>query len=117
MISDSKWLARVSVALLVCVGAVSPAVAQRRPASAGGSQASAEDPPAPVAPAVISRGENGRVVVRATRLAQPLKIDGRLDEAVYSTVPAITDFIVMCRKIPASIPTFGNCGAISSKNS
>ncbi len=93
MISDSKWLARVSVALLVCVGAVSPAVAQRRPASAGGSQASVEDPPAPVAPAVISRGENGRVVVRATRLAQPLKIDGRLDEAVYSTVPAITDFI------------------------
>ena len=93
MISGSKWLARVSVALLVCVGVVSPAVAQRRPASAVGSQASVEDPPAPVAPAVISRGENGRVVVRATRLAQPLKIDGRLDEAVYSTVPAITDFI------------------------
>ena len=93
MIPGSNWLARVSVALLVCVGVVSPAVAQRRPAPAGGSQTSAEDPPAPVEPAVISRGENGRVVVRATRLAQPLKIDGRLDEVVYSTVPAITDFI------------------------
>ncbi|MGC4084914.1 MAG: hypothetical protein QM736_23065 [Vicinamibacterales bacterium] len=32
-------------------------------------------------PAVISRGENGRMVVRATRLTQPLRVDGRLDEA------------------------------------
>jgi hypothetical protein len=42
---------------------------------------------------VISRGANGRVVVRATRLTEPLRIDGRLDEAVYADVPPISDFI------------------------
>ena len=40
----------------------------------------APDPPAPVAPEVIVRGDNGRVVVRATKLAVPLTIDGVLDE-------------------------------------
>jgi hypothetical protein len=33
--------------------------------------------------------------VRAIRLAQPLAIDGRLDEAVYASVPPISDFIQM----------------------
>ena len=51
------------------------------------------DPPAPVAPEVVSRSENGRVVVRAVRVVEPLRVDGRLDEAVYQTVPAISDFI------------------------
>ena len=51
------------------------------------------DPPAPVAPAVISRGENGRVVVRATQLKEPLRIDGKLDEEAYRAVPSIGDFI------------------------
>ena len=51
------------------------------------------DPPAPLTPEVISRGENGRVVVRATQLAQPLRIDGRLDEEVYGTVPSIGGLI------------------------
>ncbi len=93
MIPGSNWLARVGVALLACVCLVSPAAAQRRPAPAGGSQAAEEDPPPPVPPAVISRGANGRMVVRATRLTQPLRVDGRLDEAIYASVPAITDFI------------------------
>ncbi len=93
MIPGSYWLARVGIALLACVCVVSPAVAQRRPTS-GGSQASAEhDPPPPVFPEVISRGDNGRMVVRATRLTQPLRVDGRLDDAVYASVPAISGFI------------------------
>jgi hypothetical protein len=51
------------------------------------------DPPAPVPPEVISRGENGRIVVRAVRLDQPMRIDGRLDEEPYQSIPPITDFI------------------------
>ena len=52
----------------------------------------ADNPPPPVAPEVINR-VGGRATVRAVKLTEPLKIDGRLDETVYRTVPAITDFI------------------------
>ena len=44
-------------------------------------------------PAVFSRAEDGGVVVRATRIADSLRIDGRLDEEVYQTVPAISSFV------------------------
>jgi hypothetical protein len=44
-------------------------------------------------PAVFARSADGAVVVRATRAEAPLRIDGRLDEAVYQTVPAISGFV------------------------
>ena len=50
-------------------------------------------PPAPVAPETISRDAEGRATVRAVRLSQGLRIDGILDEAHYTTVPAMSDFI------------------------
>ena len=49
-------------------------------------------PPVPVAPDVVSRDPAGRVTIRAERLGQPLRLDGRLDEAVYSSTPPISDF-------------------------
>jgi hypothetical protein len=49
--------------------------------------------PAPVPPEVVSRDPSGRVTVRVVRLSAPLRIDGRLDEPLYSTVPPISDFI------------------------
>ncbi|PYR27393.1 MAG: hypothetical protein DMF92_16350, partial [Acidobacteria bacterium] len=52
-----------------------------------------DGPPPPVPPAVISRDESGRVTIRAVRLTAPLRVDGRLDESVYASVPPITDFI------------------------
>ena len=55
--------------------------------------ARAQQPPAPVAPAVISRNEAKQATVRAVKLAEPLRIDGRLDEVVYSATLPITDFI------------------------
>ncbi len=51
------------------------------------------DPPVPVAPAVINRDAAGRATIRATRLAAPLRIDGKLDEEVYRTTEAISGFI------------------------
>ena len=52
--------------------------------------------PAPVPPATIVRGAEGQVTVRATRLTEltgPLTLDGRLEEDVYTAVPAFGDFI------------------------
>ena len=50
-------------------------------------------PPPPRAPEVIARDALGRATVRAVKLATGLRVDGRLDEPVYRTVPAITDFV------------------------
>ena len=52
-----------------------------------------DGPPAPVAPAVMTRDEQGRATVRAIRLDDGLRLDGVLDEPIYETVPAITGFI------------------------
>ena len=48
-----------------------------------------------MAPSVISRDAEGRATVRAVRLSTPLKLDGQLDEAVYTTTPSFTDFFQM----------------------
>jgi hypothetical protein len=45
------------------------------------------------APAVVTRDADGRIVVRATRITESIVVDGRLDEAAYSTIEAITDFV------------------------
>ncbi|MGE3507614.1 MAG: DUF5916 domain-containing protein, partial [Vicinamibacterales bacterium] len=50
-------------------------------------------PPPPVAPATISRDSSGRATLRATRLTAPLRIDGILDEPMYESVQAMSDFI------------------------
>lgn len=93
MRSVFRCLLRPACFALALSSSVLPSAAQGRPGQAPPAAVNNEDPPAPVAPAVISRGENGRIVVRATRITQPLRIDGRLDEAIYSQVPAISDFI------------------------
>ena len=52
-----------------------------------------DGPPAPVFPEVMTRDEAGRATVRAFRLTEELQFDGALDEAVYRSIPPITDFI------------------------
>jgi hypothetical protein len=52
-----------------------------------------DGPPPPLPPAVIARDGSGRVTVRAVRLTTPLQIDGHLDEAIYSTVPPMSEFV------------------------
>ena len=54
-------------------------------APAAAQQATVIDrPPAPVAPAVVSRVSAGQATVRAIKLSAPLTLDGVLDEAVYA---------------------------------
>jgi hypothetical protein len=86
---------------LVCIGlGASRASAQNAsPSQSEAAEAAAEapvetgGPPAPVPPAVIVRDEEGHATLRAVPLNSPIRIDGTLDEAVYETVPAISDFI------------------------
>ena len=52
-----------------------------------------DGPPPPQPPDMVSRDEAGRVTLRAVRLLEPVVVDGRLDDAVYHRVPAVTNFI------------------------
>ena len=80
-------------------GAAGRQPGQERPDPAGGSGlgigllATLDGPPPPAPPAVLARDAEGRVTGRAVRLDQPLRLDGRLDDAVYARVPAMTGFI------------------------
>src|SRR5947207_2134502 len=66
-----------------------------------------DGPPAPVPPEVISRDATGRATIRAVRLTEPLKIDGRLDERVYQDVAPLSGFIQHqpLENTPATEPT------------
>ena len=50
-------------------------------------------PPAPAAGEAVSRDADGRVTLRAFRLAEPLTVDGVLDDPVYDQVPAAEGFL------------------------
>ena len=52
-----------------------------------------DGPPPPNPPAVITRDERGRATIRAIKLTEGIRLDGQLDEQVYRTVPAVTDFV------------------------
>src|SRR3712207_1051788 len=86
MKSTPASTARWPLAPLVCVLAfimTGPVAAQ----NAGENTKSSTGTP------VWSRDAEGRVIVRATRILERIAIDGRLDEAAYRDVPAITEFI------------------------
>ncbi|HSF14227.1 MAG TPA: DUF5916 domain-containing protein [Vicinamibacteria bacterium] len=50
-------------------------------------------PPPPEPPAVLSRDDRGRVTIRATRIAEPIVLDGKLDELLYRQVPPVNGFV------------------------
>src|SRR5262245_46981695 len=84
----SRRLAIFCLTLLWAAPAVAdPQGPRRQPSDVDG-------PGPPVAPAVITRDENGGATLRAVRIDKPLKIDGHLDEEVYSTVPGAGGFIM-----------------------
>ena len=68
-----------------------PGAGQQHAALAGGP--TIQGPPPPVPPEVIRRDAAGRATVRVARLAQPLALDGRLDEAVYGQVAPFSEFV------------------------
>ena len=94
----------LSAAAVLIVWAAAAAHAGQAPANpAGPSTAAAptgselpfaiDGPPPPALPERIARDESGRATIRAIRLVEPLRLDGRLDEAVYGEERAVSDFI------------------------
>src|SRR3954470_16761650 len=59
----------------------------------GADPAAIDDPPAPLPPAMVTRDDRGRATLRAVRVQTPPHIDGRLDDEVYATIPAVGGFI------------------------
>jgi len=47
----------------------------------------------PTPPQVIARDVDGNVSVRATRIREPIVLDGRLDDPYYTEIPAMDGFI------------------------
>ena len=54
-----------------------------------------DGPSAPAPPETIARDAEGRATVRAVRAPTPMRIDGTLDEALYTTAHAASQFIQM----------------------
>jgi hypothetical protein len=75
-------------AFIVCSAAIASAqLAPARGATPPG------DRPATAATALVSRDAGGHATVRAIRVTTPLRIDGRLDEAVYEATEPIGGFL------------------------
>jgi len=79
------------LALLLIAGgaAAQPAGAPQPPVAPG------DDPPAPTLPDTITRDTEGRATVMAVRVPTPMRIDGVLDEALYTTARPASNFIQM----------------------
>jgi TolB-like protein len=58
-----------------------------------GARTIIDGPAPPALPAMVARNARGQATMRATRITQPIALDGRLDERVYATVPSVGDFI------------------------
>ena len=72
------------------VGAQTEARPARQPAAPPAAAAATQ---AGQVPQVFSRDAAGKTTLHAVRITTPLKLDGKLDEAVYRDVPAIDQFI------------------------
>ncbi len=73
-----KGLIRAGGMLLLLIGLfATPAAAQEPPAS----------------PEAVTRDAQGHATLRTTRLTAPLTFDGRLDDPIYSSVPAASGFV------------------------
>lgn len=83
----------LAVALTAVVCLAAPAGAQLPPAADRGALDFVDAPAAPLPPATINRDQSRRATLRAVRVDGPLRLDGRLDEEVYRTVPPAGGFI------------------------
>jgi len=94
-------LRQTACALILALGLTPAAAGQDLPLP------SAAGPPPPIAPATVTRDDEGRATVRAVRITQPLRLDGQLDEEVYTTVRAIDGFVQQLPReaVPPTEPT------------
>ena len=77
---------------VLLVAAPAPLAAQnRQPADQSGVRI--DGPPPPVPPETVTRDADGRATMRAVRLAEPLRVDGALAEAVYEQTRPVSRLI------------------------
>ena len=90
-------LRRIALAAAVTHAAAPAAARPQAPADSADPDLPAavviQGPPPPRAPEVVARDAEGRMTLRAVRLAVPLDVDGVLDERFYRDVPALSDFV------------------------
>ena len=83
-------------AVMFVAGVMTPVdAAETQQAAVGGVAAvgTSAEPLTPIAPETVTRDDAGRVVVRAIRLTSPIRVDGKLDEAVYGAEHPISGFL------------------------
>ena len=61
-----------------------------------------DGPPPPELPEMLARDASGKVTVRAIKLKQPLKVDGKLDESVYQEYQPFGGFVQVVPKYGAT---------------
>ena len=92
-----RSIAASPVAAILCTASVLLAcptgVDAQAPVSSESNGVTIEGPPPSTAPDVINRDDEGRVTLRAVRTAEPLRIDGELNEAFYRNTAPISNFI------------------------
>jgi uncharacterized protein DUF5916/cellulose/xylan binding protein with CBM9 domain len=83
---------------MVCLslGLTAAVQAQSDPSTAlKAGPVSYEGPAPPQPPATIARDDQGRMTIRAVPVSSPLRIDGQIDEAAYTSAEPFSDFIQM----------------------
>ncbi len=98
MIRRTPRQVRLSVALLVVFCRAAAAQSTDSPGEPQAPQAlelpaSYAGPAVPRPPNTLSRDSAGRATLRAVPLVEPLRVDGNLDEGIYSEHLPITDFL------------------------
>jgi hypothetical protein len=102
----------VAIAAMALFAATAAAQTDPTPAPAGAglpvvNGVTINGPAPPAAPATIARDGQGRVTLRAMRVTEPMRIDGKLDEAPYERTPPMGGFVQTDprRGEPATEPT------------
>jgi hypothetical protein len=81
------------ISLALVAASAAPVAAQSQPQEAVSDAVVIDGPPAPEAPAMITRDSSGRATVRAIKLQQPLRVDGQLDDPVYNEYQPFGGFL------------------------
>ncbi|MGD9902722.1 MAG: DUF5916 domain-containing protein [Vicinamibacterales bacterium] len=93
-------MGRLSFLAVGCLvlAATSPAAGQVTPDTGGRDGVTAlppgfDGPAPPAAPDTVARDAAGRATIRAVRVQEPLRLDGRLEEPLYTAARPISDFV------------------------
>ncbi len=94
-------VAVVALFVVVLLVARVAAAGQAGPGNGAPNARPIDGSPRPTPPEVITRDAAGRPTIRAIKLTEPLRLDGKLDEAVYQTERPFGGFVQVAPKAGA----------------